>query len=294
MYDNNSIALSSKMSSTAGLTTMITIDSADRNQVAYPNPADYIYKLPQSIRNAETVELMMFQMIRAEGSVNSGNASFTVQKNGGAITTVTIPQGNYSYNGYGTGTDFTVGLSNAFIAAGSGASGFSITSNVNNFLQISHSGEFNIVINSLTSRLLGIVAGYDASGISNVTGFERGAGMAKSTASKIIGTKTPDMNGEPYVILSINDYHPNTTLSTPMQNGFITIPLENQSVGSRFSISNDLKEKKGVYKFGPTQTKIDQIAIKITRADGSLYDFKGYEHQIVLRIMRKDGQNFVV
>ena len=35
------------MSSTAGLTTMITIDSADRNQIQFTNPADYIYKLPK-------------------------------------------------------------------------------------------------------------------------------------------------------------------------------------------------------------------------------------------------------
>jgi hypothetical protein len=47
-----------------------------------------------------------------------------------------------------------------------------------------------------------------------------------------------------------------------------------------------------VYKLGPTQTKIDQIAITIYRGDGTLYEFNGYDHQIVLRVMRKDGQNY--
>lgn len=285
------------MSSTASLTTMITIDSADRNQVAYPNPADYTYQLSQPIRNAETVELMMFQMVRAEGSVNSGNASFTVQKGAGAITTVTIPQGTYTYGTLGSATDFNSNLQVTLNTVSGG--GFTVASNTTALagaavLEIGNSTSFNIVVNTLTSRLLGISGTFDASGVSNVTGFERGAGMAKSSGNKIIGTKTPDMNGEPYIILSINDYHPNVSLSTPMLNGFITIPLENQSVGTRFSISNDLKEKKGVFKLGPTQTKIDKIKIQITRADGSLYDFKGYEHQIVLRVMRKDGQNFVL
>jgi hypothetical protein len=284
------------MSSSASLTTMITIDSADRNQISYPNPADYTYKLPQSIRNAETVELMMFQMIRAEGSVNSGNSTFTLNK-GATTSTVTIPQGTYTYGVTGSTNDFTVALANAFNAV---SSGFTVTSNntTNNAASITNAASFNIIINSMNSRLLGIIAGYDNSGSSNLTGFERGAGMAKSTLIagnySLIGTKTPDMNGEPYIILSINDYHPNISLSTPMQNGFITIPLENQSIGSRFSISNDLKEKKGVFKLGPTQTKIDQIKIQIIRGDGSLYDFKGYDHQIVLRIMRKDSQNLTL
>lgn len=285
------------MSSTASLTTMITIDSADRNQVSYPNPADYTYKLPQSIRNAETVELMMFQMVRAEGSVNSGNSTFTLIK-GATTSTVAIPLGTYTYGVTGSANDFTVALASALNSA---SSGFSVTSNniaTTGAVTISNASTFHIVINSMNSRLLGIAARYDPSGVSNVTGFERGAGMANATVINggygITGTKTPDMNGEPYVILSINDYHPNVSVSTPMQNGFITIPLENQAIGNRFSVSNDLKEKKGVFKLGPTQTKLDQIKIQIARADGSLYDFKGYDHQIVLRIMRKDGQNLTL
>ena len=278
------------MSSTAGLTTMVTIDSADRNQIQYTNPADYTYKLPQSIRNAETVELMMFQMVRAEGSVNSANTTFTLEK-GGATSTVTIPQGSYTFGVSGSTTDFASALQTALNTA---SSGFTVTSNTTGNLVISSTATYNIIINSETSRLLGIAALLDVSGASNI-GFERGAGKQKSTLSGgnhlITGTKAPDMNGVPYVILSINDYHPNVSLSTSMQNGFITIPLENQSVGSRFSVSNDLKEKKGVFKLGPTQTKIDYIKIQILRPDGSLYDFKGYDHQIVLRVMRKDGQN---
>ena len=102
------------------------------------------------------------------------------------------------------------------------------------------------------------------------------------------------MNGIPYIMLGINDYHPNISTSSTMYNNFITIPLENKQVGTRFTISNDLKEKKGVYKLGPTQSKIDQLAITIYRPDGSLYEFNGYDHQIVLRVMRKDTQNFSV
>ena len=282
------------MSSTAGLTTMITIDSADRNQITYPNPADYTYKLPVSIRNAETIELMMFQMVRTEGSVNSANTSFTLEK-GASTTTVTIPQGSYTFGVAGSSTDFASALQNSLNTA---SSGFSVTSNTNGNLVISNTTSYNITINSDTSRLLGIVAQYEPTGTCNVTGFERGAGKQKSTLSGgnhlITGTKMPDMNGEPYIILSINDYHPNVSISTPMQNGFITIPLENQPVGSRFSVSNDLKEKKGVYKLGPTQTKLDLIRIQIFRGDGSLYDFKGYDHQIVLRVMRKDNQNLTL
>jgi hypothetical protein len=301
------------MSSSASLTSMITIDSADRNQIAYPDPAQYVYKLPESIRNADTIELMMFQMTLGEGSVSSANSSFTLVKETTNIT-VTIPEGVYTYgvtdnNEKDICAALTTALNNV-------SDGFYVTSNVSSTfdnayevsdkffnngvgpLIIQHTDEFKLVINSETARLLGLFALLDSSGNTSNIGFERGAGMIKSTvvggSNTIIGTKSPDMNGTPYVMLGINDYHPNVSLSSVMYNNFITIPLENKQIGNRFTISNDLKEKKGVYKLGPTQSKVDQLAITILRPDGSLYNFSGFDHQIVLRIMRKDGQNFTV
>jgi hypothetical protein len=298
------------MASTASLTTMITIDSADRNQSVYPNPAQYIYPLPQSIRNADTVELMMFQMSIGEGSISSGNSTFTLQK-GATTSTVTIPEGVYTYGVTGNNqTDICAAVQTALNKA---SSGFTVTSNpievgyqtsynfYNNGigpLYIANNSSFNIILtNSSTARALGLQGTLNING-SNLTGFERGTGMIKSIASGgsniIVGTKTPDLNGEPYVTLNINDYKPCISISPSIYNSFITIPLENKQVGTRFTISNDLKEKKGVYKLGPTQTKIDQIAITINRPDGTLYEFNGYDHQIVLRVMRKDAQNFSV
>ena len=299
------------MSSSAILTSMITIDSADRNQIAYPNPAQYVYKLPQSIRNADTIELMMFQMVIGEGSVNNTNGSFTLQQSG-VNKSVTIPEGVYTYGVTGNNAnDICDALATALNKA---SSGFTVTSNLidsgyqtsyqffNNGvggIVIANNSAFNLIINSSTASLLGLYATYDPSGgTSNITGLERGAGMLKSvvsaTSNVIIGTKSPDLNGIPYIMLGINDYHPNISTSSTMYNNFITIPLENKQVGTRFTISNDLKEKKGVYKLGPTQSKIDQLAINIYRPDGSLYEFNGYDHQIVLRVMRKDTQNFSV
>ena len=299
------------MSSSAILTSMITIDSADRNQIAYPNPAQYVYKLPQSIRNADTIELMMFQMIIGEGSVNNTNGSFTLQQSG-VNNSVTIPEGVYTYGVTGNNANDICGA--LATALNKASSGFTVTSNLidsgyltsyqffNNGvggIVISNNSPFNMIINSSTASLLGLYASYDPSGAtSNITGYERGAGMVKSVPSGssnvIIGSKSPDMNGIPYIMLGINDYHPNISTSSTMYNNFITIPLENKQVGTRFTISNDLKEKKGVYKLGPTQSKIDQLAITIYRPDGSLYEFNGYDHQIVLRVMRKDTQNFSV
>jgi hypothetical protein len=301
------------MSSTANLTTMITIDSADRNQVTYPNPAQYVYKLPESIRNADTIELMMFQMTIGEGSISSGNSTFTLQQ-GGRNSTVTIPEGVYTYGFAGNNANDLCSVLTSSLNKVS--SNFNVTSNYNSSLidasiqssynfytnangpltiYNSNSSPFSLIINSSTAKVLGLKSSLATNG-GPLTGYERGAGICVSTVSGssniITGSKTPDLNGEPYVVLNINDYHPNVSISSTMYSGFITIPLENKTVGTRFTISNDLKEKKGVYKLGPTQTKIDQIAISIYRGDGTLYEFNGYDHQIVLRVMRKDGQNF--
>jgi len=292
------------MSSTASLTTMITIDSADRNQITYPNPAQYVYKLPQSIRNADTIEIMMFQMTIGESSVNNGNNTFILRQ-GNVNKTVTIPEGQYDFATAGSSNDFSSAVATSLNTV---SSNFGVLpyynnayNNIGGSLAIynSNSSPFNLIINSATSRLLGLNARYDISGnllSGNDPQYFRGAGMCISSninsSNFIFGSKIPDLNGEPYVVLSINDYHPNISLSSTMYNGFITIPLENKTPRTRFTMSNDLKEKKGVYKLGPMQTKIDQIAVTITRGDGSLYQFNGYDHQLVLRVMRKDGQNF--
>jgi hypothetical protein len=304
------------MSSTANLTTMITIDSADRNQIAYPNPAQYVYKLPQSVRNADTVELMMFQMVIGESSINNANNKFTLTDVTGENSwPVTIPEGTYTYGVTGNNAnDLCTALASALNSAALHVSAlnttsFTVSSNIsldNSSIESSYafytnavrpltisnnSSNFNLLINSSTARVLGLSADKDING-EELTGYERGAGMCSSYNHNIIGKKAPDLNGEPYIVLRINDYHPNISLSTTMYTGFITIPLENKTMGNRFTISNDLKEKKGVYKLGPTESKIDQFTISILRPDGSLYDFNGYDHQIVLRVMRKDGQNF--
>jgi len=299
------------------MTTMITIDSADRNQLMYPSPSSYTYKLPNSIRNADTIELMMFQMIRTEADIHSGNCNFQVTLNNGNPITVILPLGEInsvissytthtsgtviysssSSNGLGTGEINVSGSNNlaALLQYGlnntPGLSGFTVTASPNtDILTITNANQFTLIINELQSRLFGFQG-------TLITGFERGAGNCVAVLNggsySLVGTRAADLNGEPYLLLNINDYRQYVSVNSYMQKAFLIIPLESVQVGRRFLISNDLKEKKGTYKLDKSQNKIDNLNISITRPDGSLYDFKGTDHQIVLRINKKDNHNFL-
>jgi hypothetical protein len=274
-------------------TVMIYLDSRDRNTVAYPDPSSYVYKLPETIRNAYSIELMMFQMVRTDPVINSSNNQFTIIVNNVSYT-CTLPIGDIT-----TFSQLATIVQTALNAISiPGSPSWTVTVSSLGFLTISASSTaFQIVMNQGVAVLLGIKAQYasytSSSDNKPVTGLERGAGITLSNSSNsIIAAHQADINGDPYALLFVNDYFPSVSVNSFLETAFMMLPLENTTYNNRFLLSNDLKEKKNMYVLGNHQSRIDTLRISLTRPDGSAYMTNGIDHQIVFRITLRDAKEY--
>ena len=265
--------------------TTIFIDSADRDQIAYANPASYNYNLPTTLRNIESIEIMSFQMMCTEGILTTGNTIISVVYNG-VTTTLTLTYNQQPASITDLATILQTGLKtiNSSFAVASSA--------LTNRLTITASADFSIIVTEGFARVFGfngkttITNNNGTSMISN-----RGAGTLTSTNHVLVGTKSVELLGVPYILLFLNEYERNTGSSMLAQTSFMSIPLENNVQNSRFVIVNDEKEHKGRYYLDGD--RIDSISVRLTRPDGTLYDFNGTDHQMVVKITHKDGRNYL-
>lgn len=260
---------------------ILVVDSLDRDISKYPNPNNYVVKLPINLRNADTIELMSLQLTRTETNVNSGNKSFSVTISGNTYT-ATLTEEEVS-----SGTNLATSVQTAIRTATSD-SNFTVSySSSTRKLTIAHpTTTFTVTVGENTSKLLGLLG----------TGI-RGAGTISASAAgggaySIIGSRIIDLTGTPYIILNINDYDRVLSASNDAQKSFLVVPMENYSVGTRFVICGDEKEKKGIYILTNNQKNLFELRITFKRPDGSLYDFAGTDHLMTFRIYRHDYHDY--
>lgn len=249
---------------------LIAIDSLDRNLTAYPEANDYVVKLPENIRNVDAIELLSLQMTRSETNVNSGNNTFT-SNNG---TTFTLDVAELS-----SGANLATSIQTALQAVDASYT----VSYTNSRIVISHSSsDFSFSVTESFAKLTGLFG----------TG-ERGSGTLTSSSNSLTATRPIDLNGTPYVVISINDYNKIKSPSQALQNSFITVPMENKTVNTRFMIAGNEKENRGsIYILNNNQKNIFEFRIKITRPDGSLYTTNGSDHIFMFRILRNSYHDY--
>lgn len=259
----------------------INIDSAERDQFRSTTPSQYVYRLPTTLRNVARIELMMFQMTRAEPNLSSGMLDFQLVR-GGSAATCTLPEGEVPDG------PTLAALVQAALRTAPDAGSFTATFDAARpRLTISGTGPFSMVVTSRLARVLGLQGD-----------GERGGGVvvaqqpAAGGAYQIKGTRAVDLAGEPYILMYVNDFDRNTGATTAIQNSYIMVPLENRSFMQRFLMCNDEKEKKGTYHLTGNQTCISDLRIRFTRPDGSPYDFQGVDHQIVFKVARCGNKDY--
>lgn len=257
--------------------TVIIIDSLDRDLTKYPNPNTYVIKMPYILRKAESIELLTLQLTRTETNVNSGNNTFILTMNNIKYTII-IPEAELL-----SGTSLATTLQNAFaLVVPSSITIFNVTYLRKLTITNTENIPFTITVNENVSRLLGIIG----KGI-------RGEGIVESSSTGVMqGTRLIDLNGTPYLILSINDYERILSPSNNMQSNFLTIPMENYAFGERFLINSNEKERNGVYILTNSQNNIFELRISFKRPDGSLYDFHGVDHLITIKVSRDNQRDY--
>lgn len=257
--------------------TVIVIDSLDRDIAKYPNPNEYVIKLPSMLRNVDTIELISLQLTRIEPNVNTGNNTFKLSVNNVQYKIV-IPVGEILY-GEVLATTLEEALSSIVPDTNTV---FSVLFDRKLTITNSTNSPFTITVDENVAKLLGIIG----------KGFRGSGTVSSSPEGVLVGNRIIDLNGTPYIILSINDYNRVVSSSNNAHTGFMTIPMERYAVGERFIINGDEKERKGVYMLTNGQRNIYEFRISFRRPDGSLYDFEGINHLITFRVYRHDNYDF--
>lgn len=254
----------------------IVIDSKDRDQSAYPNPADYVIKLPYVIHRAKYIEFMSLQLTRTEPTVHAGNNQFLYTV-GGQDYTVTLPMNDYSFG------DQDCLVRAVKKAVRTVQAGVEVSRTDRMLFQMRDTVPFSISVNESTAKLLGLYWNpADSSPIHTLS-----AVLDTSTSPVtyvLMGTRMMDLTGTPYLILYLNDYVRVISPTNQLNRAYMLIPMESRRYMDRFIVSNDEKEKKSKFKLMDQQRSIHQFRVRFTRPDGTLYDFNGIDHHLVLKI----------
>lgn len=273
---------------------IVVIDSLDRDLAKYPNPSNYVIALPETLRNVETIELISFQLTRTETNVNSGNNTFKIIEKLYSNLPQPVLLSSTSYTiiipvkEYGTGADLVNEL-NIVLSPNAYTATYDLKTDKITISRSSTNGpnivRFEIQIEESAAKLFGIAG----------TGT-RGSGVIESISSgavtSIASNKMIDLAGIPYLIVYLNDYERIVAPGSKSHKNFLVVPMENHQVGTRFIISGDQKEKKGIYILTNNQKNMYEMRISIRRPDGTLYDFNGTDHLLIFRIYRHDYRDF--
>lgn len=253
----------------------VVIDSKDRDMAAYPNPADYVIKLPTVIRGVKHIELMSLQLTRTEPTVHSGNRQFLYTV-GGNDYTVTLPTNDYSF---GDQDCLVRAIKKALRTV---QPTVEVTRTDRSLLMLRDTVPFSITVNESTAKLFGLTWPNTSSVTSTLT-----ATLDTSTTPAtyvLAGTRVMDLTGTPYLILYVNDYVRITSPTNQLNRAYMIIPMESRRYMDRFLIANDEKEKKSKFKLMDQQRSIHQFRIRFTRPDGTLYDFNGMDHHLIFKL----------
>jgi hypothetical protein len=254
----------------------IVIDSKDRDVSIYPNPADYVIRLPTVFHRVKYIEFMSLQLTRTEPTVHSGNQQFLYTVNGTDYT-ITLPM-----------NDYTFGDQDCLVRAVKKAlrqvqSTVQVSRTDRMLFQISDQVPFSITVNESTAKLLGLPWSPTLNDPLQTFTATLDAGAGPGTTYTLRGTRMMDLTGIPYLILYINDYTRVISPSNPLNRAYMIIPMESRRYMERFIVSNDEKEKKSRFKLMDQQRTLSQFRIRFTRPDGSLYDFNGMDHHLVFK-----------
>lgn len=244
----------------------IIIDSSERDKQSYPNPADYVIKLPYTVRGVKHVELMSMQLTRTESAVNTGNNLFNYTTEGQSYL-ITLPVADYAPNEQ----DCIVRIVKKALRTLRSTIEVSRTDTYK--LKITDTVPFSVEIPEGTASLLGISAGTHVASLNPTTN------LYELTGARMINTQ-----GVPYLILYVNDYTRIVSPTNQLNRAYMLIPFESKRYMDRFIINNDEKEKKGKFKLMDQQRTIHQFRIRFTRPDGTLYDFNGIDHYITFKL----------
>lgn len=252
----------------------LLIDSRDRDYARHPSASSYVVKLPSHLFNVTSAMLKSIELPTSYYVFTAGkNNTSLVVSVGGVTRTITIPDGNYSFNTMSTA------LSAALGAAFPGSS-FSVT-----FSDATY--RINIAVTPSA------VVAVDCSAVNPITtptqfglayflGFP--AGVITSGTGNVSGTSVASLNPETYLLVDIEE------LNTVQQAGMWGRGGSSGTVFAKVPITNPTMSVTVFDKlitasdYVPPIARLESLRISLRFHDGSLVDFHGCEHSMTLEL----------
>ena len=234
----------------------IYVDSRDRNATSYPNSNDYTVELTEEFSDILSAELVGIEFKKTEYLINADNK--TVYYNDGADKTSAITvEKNY--------TEIQI---NTAIAALPPFTNSSYDQDTKKF--------------TLTKASNDIVSiDFSKGGLGDVLGFTRKV-HSFGGGNTIVSDKFANLDGEPYVLLRIEEFN-NTSGTNSAHNDCIArIPIADIAFDKVKQLKTSDFGAKAQKVFEPTLPRLIKLRIRLLKRDGNLYRNNNEDHIFTL------------
>jgi hypothetical protein len=262
----------------------LLVDSRDRNPVH--TQSRYSVALPKEYENVYSVTLRSAEIPISWYTFSSyaGNTSFIASYNGGAETTITIPDGNY------TGATLATTIQQALLAA-FGGSGFAVTySSTTNKLTFDANQNFlfhfdeHVQTAASCGTAVPVTPTTSWWGLGYFMGFTRT--LHASTSTVLTSDFIVQLNTENYIIMELDFINKedetalDNRLSGRVDGCFAKIPLTGNTGDIIFFREWCCPMNKSI--LNPPLGKLKSLSVKFRHHDGRLVQFNNVDHSFTL------------
>lgn len=267
---------------------MLAVDSRQRSDL--DSPSKYKYFLSQGVyKNVVSVQLIEACVPKSDYLINDSNNYIYFEETPGVTIPANIPVGNYA-----TLNDIMTALVAAMNSAGGSTYTFTIDTLTGKVTIISDgaggTGIFNLIFAGTTMNIgAGTMTMYKPNSIGPVIGFSQ---VDLSASLSYTAQNVPNLSGDCYILLFIDEFDKYDSSTSSVSEAFAKIDMDAEF--GDVKTFTDARDYENIRFFSPPLGKLSQLNISWRRYDGSLYNFNGRNHSMLLEIICVDDEHRVI
>ena len=239
----------------------VYVDSRDRDATSYPNSNDYTVELKEEYRDILSAELVGIELKKTEYLINADNKTVY----------------------YNDGTDKT-----SAITAEKNCTELTINAAVTALAPFTSSYDEDTKKFTLTKASNVVSIDFSKGGLGDVLGFTRKVHTFPSGSNTtIVSDKFANLDGEPYVLLRIEEFD-NTSGTSSAHNGCLArIPIADIGFDKVKQLKTSDFGAKAQKIFEPTLPRLIKLRVRLLKRDGSLYRNNNEDHIFTLLLITR-------
>lgn len=266
------------------------LNSQDRNSAVYPSVSQYRIELRQPYIDVVSVELLYASLPLSVYNVDGNSNIINFEETPGTPLEATIPIGNYP-------DAATLASSVAASLTAASANGVTYTATINPLngkMTITSDGASGSIFNLLffgTPTLEGQgpilfqkeKPQYPPNSIGSTIGFNS---VDYTGSLTYTGPFLPNLNGEPYAYLHIEELEMLESNNSEIHNSFAMITMDGEAGKFAFFEAGD--PFRFIKTFSPLKGKLAYLTISFRNDLGQIIEFNGQNHTLSFQIITKD------